>query len=87
MITEQDLQAAIAECEGVRNPTSNTCLKLAAYYTIKDKMYPNNNAGSCGRLFNGIGSVRVGCGIVSQRQRVWTAYNRKGYVKYISFNR
>lgn len=40
MITKQDLQAAIAECEGARNPTSNTCLKLAAYYTIKDKMYP-----------------------------------------------
>ena len=42
MITEQDLQAAIAECEGVRNPNANTCLKLAAYYTIKDKMYPTD---------------------------------------------
>ena len=40
MITEYDLQEAIAECEGQRNPTANTCLKLAAYYIIKDKMYP-----------------------------------------------
>lgn len=39
MITERDLQEAIAECEGVRNPTSSTCLKLAAYYTIQDKMF------------------------------------------------
>lgn len=41
MITEQDLQAAIAECEGTRNPNANTCLKLAAFYTIKDKLYPD----------------------------------------------
>lgn len=40
MITEQDLQAAIAECEGTRSPNANTCLKLAAFYTIKDKLYP-----------------------------------------------
>lgn len=40
MITESDLQEAIAECEGQRNPTANTCLKLAAFYTIRDKMYP-----------------------------------------------
>ena len=40
MITEHDLQEAIAECEGQRNPTSSTCLKLAAFYTIRDKMYP-----------------------------------------------
>lgn len=41
MITEHDLQEAIAECEGQRNPSANTCLKLAAFYTIKDKMYPS----------------------------------------------
>ena len=40
MITEKDLQEAIAECEGKRNPDASTCLKLAAFYTIKDKMYP-----------------------------------------------
>lgn len=40
MITEQDLQEAIAECEGERNPNANTCIKLAAFYTIRDNMYP-----------------------------------------------
>lgn len=39
MITQSDLDAAIAECQGQRNPNAGTCLKLAAYYTIKDKMY------------------------------------------------
>ena len=34
MITEQDLLEAIAECQGQRNPNANTCIKLAAYYTI-----------------------------------------------------
>ena len=40
MITEQDLQEAIAECQGERNPNANTCIKLAAYYTIRDHQYP-----------------------------------------------
>jgi len=39
VITEKDLQAAIAECEGVRNPNSSTCIKLAAFYTIKNEMF------------------------------------------------
>lgn len=39
MITEKDLQEAIAECEGVRNPNANTCIKLAAFYTIKEHMF------------------------------------------------
>lgn len=39
MITEQDLQEAIAECEGERNPNANTCMKLAAFYTIKEHMH------------------------------------------------
>ena len=43
MITEKDLQEAIAECNGVRNPNANTCLKLAAYYTIKDHLYDDND--------------------------------------------
>ena len=45
MITEQDLQEAIAECDGQRNPSSSTCVKLAAFYTIKDRMYPENSGG------------------------------------------
>lgn len=36
MIRIDDVQEAIAECEGVRNPNSSTCLKLAALYTILD---------------------------------------------------
>ena len=38
LITEKDLREAIAECEGTRNPTSSTCMKLAAYYTILNQM-------------------------------------------------
>ena len=40
MITEKDLQEAIAECEGQRNPNANTCVKLAAFYIIKDHLFP-----------------------------------------------
>ena len=40
MIREQDLQEAIAECMGKRNPDANTCIKLAAYYTILKELYP-----------------------------------------------
>lgn len=39
MITEQDLKAAIAECEGERNPNANTCIKLAAFYTIREHLF------------------------------------------------
>lgn len=39
MITESDLQEAIAECVGKRNPDANTCIKLAAYYTIMRELY------------------------------------------------
>lgn len=57
MITEKDLQEAISECEGQRNPTANTCMKLAAFYTIKDKMYPDQPpvfySGAAGPVFSG----------------------------------
>ena len=39
MITEQDLQEAIAECQGVRNPNANTAIKLAAFLTIKRELF------------------------------------------------
>lgn len=39
MITEHDLQEAIAECKGVRNPNASTCIKLAAFLTIQREMY------------------------------------------------
>jgi hypothetical protein len=39
LITEQDLLEAIAECQGERNPNANTCIKLAAFLTIKNEMF------------------------------------------------
>lgn len=36
MITRRDLEDAIAKCQGQKNPNANTCIKLAAYYTILD---------------------------------------------------
>lgn len=39
MITLHDLESAIAECQGKRNPDSSTCIKLAAFYTIKREMF------------------------------------------------
>ena len=39
MISLQDLEAAIAECQGVPNPKANTCIKLAAFLTIKEALY------------------------------------------------
>lgn len=44
MITERDLEQAIAECQGERHPNANTCIKLAAYYTIKHELFgaPND---------------------------------------------
>ena len=39
LITEQDLKEAIAECQGQRNPTTNTCIKLAAFLTIQKEMF------------------------------------------------
>lgn len=43
MITEQDLQAAIAECQGVKNPNASTCIKLAAFYTIRNELFPEKS--------------------------------------------
>lgn len=44
MITKRDLDEAILECEGKRNPDSNTCVKLAAFYTIRNHMFPTEEA-------------------------------------------
>ena len=41
MITERDLDEAIAKCKGESNPTNGTCMKLAAFLTIKDYLYPH----------------------------------------------
>lgn len=39
MIAQQDLQQAIAECQGQRNPNASTCIKLAAYLTIQRELF------------------------------------------------
>lgn len=39
MITEQDLREAIAECQGIRNPSANTAIKLAAFLTIQRELF------------------------------------------------
>ena len=44
MITERDLEQAIAECQGERNPNANTCIKLAAFYTIRNELYGRTDA-------------------------------------------
>ena len=36
MASCDDLREAIAEMQGTKNPNANTCIKLAAYYTILD---------------------------------------------------
>ena len=38
LITKNDLLEAIAECQGMRSPNSNTAVKLAAFYTILDHL-------------------------------------------------
>ena len=44
MIKEQDLHEAIAECQGEKNPNANTCIKLAAYYTILNNMKEHDSS-------------------------------------------
>ena len=46
MITERDLIEAIAECQGQRNPNANTCIKLAAYYTILNNLQTTSEKSS-----------------------------------------
>lgn len=46
MITIDDLKAAIAECEGERNPNANTCMKLSAYYILlREKQGKSDTSG------------------------------------------
>lgn len=39
VITKYDLEAAIAECQGRKNPDAKTCIMLAAFYTIRREMF------------------------------------------------
>ena len=44
MIRIDDLEEAIAECEGQKNPNANTCLKLASLYTILEHKQKRQDA-------------------------------------------
>ena len=44
MITEEALREAILECQGERNPNRETCMMLAAFYTIQEHLYPKADA-------------------------------------------
>jgi len=46
LITKEALQEAIAECQGTRNPNRETCMMLAAFYTIQDHLYPQEEAAA-----------------------------------------
>ena len=39
MISKYDLESAIAECQGKKNPDARTCIMLAAFYTIRNEMF------------------------------------------------
>ena len=39
MITEHDLDTAIAKCQGLADPKPSDAIKLAAFYIIKNEMY------------------------------------------------
>lgn len=42
MITKQDLEEAIAECKGKKNPNANTCIMLASFLIIQRYLYGDN---------------------------------------------
>ena len=46
MIKEADLLEAITECEGQRNPTASTCIKLAAFYIIRRELFEKDPSGA-----------------------------------------
>lgn len=52
MITLGDLDEAIKECEGQRNPNANTAIKLAAFYTIRNELYPRAEPSQPGYSFS-----------------------------------
>lgn len=42
MITREDIVDAIEKCQGQKNPTATTCIKLAAYYIILDHLFESD---------------------------------------------
>lgn len=76
MITLHDLDEAIAECQGVRNPDARTCEKLAAFYIIKDHMYPDG-AVNDGAIQSGGGNISIGNNYSNDAQ--WKQFDDFGY--------
>lgn len=50
MITKEDLQEAIAKCQGERNPNANTAIKLAAFLTIQRELFPQDQFSDIGKI-------------------------------------
>ena len=48
LITRQDLIDAINKCQGQKNPSATTCIKLAAYYTLIDHIVERDYSYSRG---------------------------------------
>ena len=46
MITKNDLEAAISECQNRKNPDARTCIMLAAFLTIKRELFEEENGYS-----------------------------------------
>lgn len=44
MITEHDLDTAIAKCQGLADPKPSDAIKLAAFYIIKNEMFGQQSA-------------------------------------------
>lgn len=43
MITEFDLEEMIAKYQGIVNPSTNDCVKLAALYTVRNELFPKES--------------------------------------------
>lgn len=77
MITLQDLNAAIAECQGERNPNANTCIKLAAFYTIRQEMFGGEVKPEAAPVLSGY-STQAAPGPAAQEQAETTIYFDSG---------
>jgi hypothetical protein len=43
LITEFDLEEMIAKYQGIVNPSTNDCVKLAALYTVRNELFPKES--------------------------------------------
>ena len=92
MITKHDLDEAILECQGKRNPDAKTCQMLAAFYIIKDHMFSQedgDNEESFSRVAtqpaikSGGGNISIGNSYSNDLQ--WDEFNNFGYQSNTEF--